>query len=362
MNQLYFERLQHKLKENNIDAMLISPSQELRFILGNTPDLCERFQGLFIKNNGECFYICNLLTSGEMNTYIDNRVTLYEWFDGNEYIHVVGQALSRHQLIGKTIAVNSTAQACRILEIADRFHLTLVPGSKLLEEIRIIKTEKEVEDMRISSYIADKVFEDLLHYIRPGLKEIDIINHFNELFIKFGGEYASSVVAFGANSSYPHYIGTQAVIKEKDVVLLDFGGYYNGMRSDITRTIFVGGITNIQKKVYQIVLDANNAGEKSAFTGAFIPDIDKAARDVISKAGYGKYFTTRLGHGIGYMGHEAPDIKQSNNRYLEKGMAFTIEPGIYLTGDFGIRIEDVVVITDKGTEILNKVTKDIIVL
>ncbi|MCK9216602.1 MAG: Xaa-Pro peptidase family protein [Firmicutes bacterium] len=362
MNQLYFDRLLKELKKNDIDAMLIAPSDELRFILGNTPDLCERFQGLFIKENGDSFYICNLLTAGEMKTYLNEEVQLYEWFDGDEYIDVVEKALNDYQLVGKTIAVNSTAQACRILEIAEKFELKLIPGNQILEEIRIIKTEKEIESLKQSSCIADKVFEDLLNYIRPGIKEVDIRNYFVQLFLKHGGEYASSVVAFGANSSYPHYMGTQAVIQEKDIVLLDFGGYYNGMRSDITRTIFVGDITDKQKEIYRIVLNANEAGIKAAFSGAFIPDIDKAARDIICKEGYGEYFTTRLGHGIGYMGHEAPDIKQSNKRYLEKGMAFTIEPGIYLTGCFGIRIEDVVVITDKGTEVLNNVTKDIVVL
>jgi Xaa-Pro dipeptidase len=134
------------------------------------------------------------------------------------------------------------------------------------------------------------------------------------------------------------------------------------MFSDISRTLFTGGVTGEQANIYDICRKSTETGEAACFEGAFIPDIDRAARAVIDAAGYGEFFINRLGHGVGYMGHEAPDIKASNPRKLEKGMCFSIEPGINLPGKYGMRVEDVVAITENGTEILNKSTHDMIII
>ncbi|HBV68364.1 MAG TPA: aminopeptidase P family protein, partial [Clostridiales bacterium] len=131
------------------------------------------------------------------------------------------------------------------------------------------------------------------------------------------------------------------------------------MCADMSRTVFVGDISEEEKKVYEIILASQEAGERAAVEGAYIPDVDRAAREIIENAGYGKYFPTRLGHGIGYSVHEAPDIKASNKRKLEKGMVFSIEPGIYMAGKFGMRIENIVAVTENGNEVLNKASKEI---
>ena len=180
--------------------------------------------------------------------------------------------------------------------------------------------------------------------------------------LEAGGTDPWSIVASGPNSSYPHYTGYGRIIGEQDIIVLDFGCAYHGLYSDMTRTVFVGGITDKQREIYNLVFQANAAGEATAVKDAFIPQVDKAARDVINNAGYGDYFFTRLGHGIGYMIHEGPDIKKNNDRPLQTGMAFSIEPGIYLGGEFGVRIEDIVLVTDNGNEILNKSTKELIII
>jgi Xaa-Pro dipeptidase len=126
--------------------------------------------------------------------------------------------------------------------------------------------------------------------------------------------------------------------------------------------VFVGGISDEYRKIYEICRKATEAGQAAAFEGAFIPDVDKAAREIIDNAGYKEYFIYRVGHGIGYMGHEAPDIKASNPRKLEKGMCFSIEPGINIPGKIGMRVENIVAITDNGTEVLNKATHDLIII
>ena len=143
---------------------------------------------------------------------------------------------------------------------------------------------------------------------------------------------------------------------------MDFGCIYKGYHSDMTRTIFIGGITQEEKEIYKIVLKANLKGIEKAKENVKIKEIDNCSREYITSKGYGKYFTTRLGHGLGLSVHEEPEISSKNNRELEKGMVFTIEPGIYIKGKFGIRIEDAIAITEKGVEVLNNSTKNIVIL
>lgn len=362
MNKFYFTKLVNAINHKRLDAMLIVPSDELKFIIGESPYLCERFQGLFVKKDGSYFYVCNLLTSEEIQKVLGANVKVYDWFDGDNYIDTVKKAFVENDLIGKTIGVDSTTRAFEVLDIMNNLDVKFIDAKNMLEEIRIHKTSEELENLRIASKIADEAFAEVILHIKPKMTEKDVKEKLCNIMLEKGGESPGALVAAGANSSYPHYIKNTGVIKEKDIVLLDYGCVYKGMKSDISRTVFVGDITKEQKKVYDIVKNAIEAAEKVVAVDAFIPDIDKAARGLIEKEGYGKYFTTRLGHGIGYMGHEAPDIKASNPRYLEKNMAFSIEPGIYIGGNFGVRIEDIVITTENGTEIINKASKDMIII
>lgn len=364
MRNRYFNKLVDLINGEDIDALMIAPSEDMKLILGNSPYLCERFQGLFIKKSGESFYICNLLLEDQIKKMVDEDVKIYTWWDGSIFTDTVKKVFEENELISKTVGVNVGARAFNILEIMDKVDVNFVSSKDLMEEAGIIKDEKELEFLRKSSNIADRAFEEILKFIKPGLREGEIREKLITTMKEFGGIQAGAIVAVGPNSGYPHYtmVDGGIKVKNKDIVLMDFGCEYKGFRSDCTRTVFVGDITEEQKKIYNLVLEANLAGEKMALKGAYIPDIDRAAREIIEKAGYGDKFITRLGHGIGYMRHEAPDIKQSNCRYLEDGMAFTIEPGIYLANNFGVRIEDVLAITKDGTEVLNRTTKEIIIL
>ncbi len=358
----YLNKLVNIMKKEALDAMLIAPSEEMKFLLGSSTHLCERFQALIVKNDGEYFYICNLLTADEIKEILGEGIKVYSWFDGDGFIDTAKKAFEENGLTGKTIGVNSTERACIILDLMKNIDIKFVNGKPFLEEMRIIKTNEEIKDLRKAAQITDETFSELLKFIKPGMKEADVANFINKTFIEKGAQPGFAMVCSGPNSALPHYASDQRVIQEKDIVLLDYGCIYNSMCADMTRTIFVGGATEEEIKMYEYVLEANIAGESKAVEGAYIPDIDKAARDVVYESGYGDTFVTRLGHGIGYSLHEAPDIKQSNKRYLEKGMAFSIEPGIYRVGEFGIRIEDILVITENGTEILNQASKEIIVI
>jgi len=361
MKEIHIKRLTSLMKNENLDAVLVFPSEELKFFIGFSPTTCERFQALFIKSDGSYFYLCNLIYTEELKDVIKD-IKIVSWFDGEIMADAVAKLLKTEGLAGKKIGVNSTAPAFSTLEIAEKTDITFVNAKPLLEEMRIIKSAEELENMRISSAIADKVFNEVIKFIQPGQKEGDIKAFLHEKMINHGGTKPWAIVAAGSNSSFPHYAGNDRVIGTPDVVLLDFGCTYNDMCSDISRMVFVGSVTEEQRKVYEICRKSTEAGEAACFEGAFIPDIDKASRDIIAEAGYNDAFFTRLGHGIGFMGHEAPDIKTSNPRKLEKGMCFTIEPGINLLGKFGMRVEDVVAITENGTEILNKATHEMIII
>jgi len=357
----FFDKLVALMNSNGIDAILTAPSEELKFLLGFSPMMCERFQGLFIKKDGNYFYVCNLLYTGELKNAVGD-IKVHDWFDGEFMPEAVSKILDKEGLIGKTIGVNSTAPAFSLLDIVDKTKIKLVNAKPLFEEMRIIKTAEELNDLRTSSAIADKAFSEVIKFIKPGMKEGDIKDFLFSTMVKHGGEVTEGIVATGPNSSYGHYMGSDRVVQAQDVVLLDFGCTYNGMWSDISRVVFVGGITDEQRKIYDLCRESTEAGEAACFEGAFIPDIDKASRDILDKAGYKENFDHRLGHGIGYMVHEAPDIKASNPRKLEKGMCFTIEPGINISGKIGMRVEDVIAITDAGAENLNKSTHELIII
>ncbi|MBQ9844617.1 MAG: aminopeptidase P family protein [Oscillospiraceae bacterium] len=360
MNLFYKDKLCEVLQKNNVDAILIAPGEELEFILGHTTHICERFQALFIKATGEYFYVCNKLTEDEISMYMDGN-KVYGWYDKEGFLPTVQKALEENGLIGATIGVNSTERAFLVLDIMQNIDVKFINGKPLLERMRICKTEEEIENLRIAGRITDETYYEIVKYAKPGMTEKDVVDFIKEEFAKRGADFGFAIIASGENAALPHYNDDKRVIQEQDVLLCDFGCIYKGLCADMTRTFFVGGVTEEQKKMYDYVLRSQQAGVDAAVNGAFIPDVDKASRDIIDESGYGHTFVTRLGHGIGYSIHEAPDIKQSNPMYLEPGMTFSIEPGIYRVGEFGIRIEDIVLVTENGNETLNNATKELIV-
>ena len=363
MNQVYMEKLIEKMKEAGLDAVLISPSAEMNFFLGDSPMQCERFQGLFVKADGDMFYVCNLLYGGEMRHLLPESIPVYTWFDGEVMSQVVGKVLEEKGLKGKKIGVDSAAQAFNILDLMENAGVTFANAKLLFEEVRIHKTHEELDGLRAAAHLVDEVFSEVLGYIRPGMTEQDVKDFLFNKMTERGGYDLWAIVACGPNGSYPHYTGSSRTIAEKDVLLMDFGCTLNNMCADMTRTVFIGDATDREKELYRIVKASQETAEDMVKEGAFAPDIDAAARKVLGEYGYAETLINRVGHGIGYMIHEQPEIKASNPRKLEKGMAFSIEPGIYLAGDIGIRIEDIVVINENGErEILNKSTKELIIL
>ena len=361
LNHSLIEKIAKQLQQDDVAALLVAPSHDLMFLVNHKPYLCERFQAFVITASKEVFYICNQLTELEAQSFMENH-PVYAWKDSDGFVEVTRTAFEKYNLLGKRIAVNGAVRAFNLVKLMDAMEFTPTNGKDYLELTRIIKTSEELDNLRKSSAIVDKVFEDLIHFIKPGMTEGDVNNEIIRLCALYGGEDChGGIVAVDANAANPHYFGTSGVIGEHAVVEMDFGCTYKGMYSDITRTVIVGEATEREKEIYNLVLQANLAGEAAAKKGAWIPDVDLAARKVIEDAGYGNEFNHRLGHGIGYAGHEAPYIHGDYKMHLDCGMAFTVEPGIYIPNEIGIRIEDVVIINEHGeTEILNKCTKELI--
>ncbi|MFD1850599.1 M24 family metallopeptidase [Oceanobacillus bengalensis] len=244
------------------------------------------------------------------------------------------------------------------------FEVELIPVSGLIEEIRMIKTSEELDTMKKAAKIADDAFLHIRSFIKPGVKEIEISNEL-EFFMRRQGATSSSfdtIVASGVRSALPHGVASDKEIKSGELVTLDYGALFEGYCSDITRTVAVGEISSELRNIYNTVLEANIRGIKGIKPGITGVEADALTRDYITEKGYGEYFGHSTGHGVGLEVHEGPSLSTRSKSTLEPGMIVTVEPGIYIAGLGGCRIEDDVVVTEDGNERLTFAPKELIQL
>lgn len=244
------------------------------------------------------------------------------------------------------------------------FPVELKPAQFILNDLRASKTPAELESMIQAQRIAEKALDDVLGMLRPGLTEREVAAELTYRMLLHGGEGNSfdPIVVTGTKSSMPHGVPGDRVIEEGDFVTMDFGTLKNGYCSDMTRTVAIGRADYEMRRVYDIVLRAQLAGIESARCGISGKEIDEAARSVIRDAGYGDFFGHSFGHSLGLEIHESPNASPSEKRSMPEGAVISAEPGIYLPGKFGVRIEDVLYLGKNGTEILTKAPKELIVL
>lgn len=241
---------------------------------------------------------------------------------------------------------------------------TLVPAQDLPDGLRASKDGEELAAMEKAQRITDEAFQAILNFIRPGQTEREVAARLVYELLRRGGERVSfdPIVAAGANGSKPHAVPGDTVIQPGMFVTMDFGCVWRGYCSDMTRTVAVGRVTEEMEKVYNVVLQAQLAGIAAAKAGATGHDVDAAARKVIEDAGYGPYFGHSFGHSVGVEIHESPNATPANNKPLPLGAAVSAEPGIYLPGRFGVRIEDVVVLQEGGCQDITLAKKDLLIL
>ena len=247
---------------------------------------------------------------------------------------------------------------------SEKLQAELVPASAFLRELRAQKDPEELERLERAQRIAEQALGQILTEIRPGVTEKEIAARLQYLMLHFGAEKMSfdPIVASGPNGSMPHAVPTERKIRPGEFVTMDFGCVYKGYCSDMTRTVCVGRPTEEMERVYGVVLAAQLAGIAAARAGATGAEIDGAAREVIRQAGYGEYFGHAFGHGVGAEIHESPNATPGNEKPLPVGSVISAEPGIYLPGRFGVRIEDLVVVTPDGCSLLNHAPKALTIL
>ena len=349
MNQKLLNLLAAETARWELDAFFMAPSAELTALIGFSPFYCFRIQGLFILADGRCAYLCNRLSSDELSNALPG-VPVYAWHDNDGYLETFHQLFEDFGLLGKRIGVNKTVRAFDVLSIMAHFPVQFVDASELFPEVSIHKTDVQIGYMRRAAAIAGEALQKTLPLIHSGMTEQDLRHTLVENMRQLGGEEPEAMIASGPNSGYPHYFEETRTLQPGDAIIIDFGCAYCNYRTDITRMVYLGEMSELQRRLYGLVLQASQVAISCLHAGErWIPAIDASARNLIDTGGYRNAFTTRLGHGIGVMGHEAPEIKACNPRFLEGGMCFSIEPGIYLGKEGGVRIEDCACILPDGT-------------
>lgn len=282
---------------------------------------------------------------------------------GMSYSAVINQLLADDHV--KTVALEDDALThAEYLRWQDNLIAKAVPMRGMMDGLRRIKTEAELSHIVAAQRIAERAFDEILDDIRPGVTEKQIAAKLTYLMLLYGGENMSfdPIVVAGANSSKPHGVPGDNPIAEGDFVTMDFGCIVHGYCSDMTRTVAVGYATDEMAAVYDTVLRAQRAGIAAAKPGATGREVDQAARSLIEAAGYGDCFGHGFGHGVGLFIHEEPRASQSWDQPLEDGVVLTAEPGIYLPGRFGVRIEDMLYLTGDTCRNLTEAPKELLIL
>ena len=249
-------------------------------------------------------------------------------------------------------------------ELKKNIKSEILPIGKIISNLRAVKNEYEIECIRKSQEIADKAFSETLKYITEGVTEKDIKAELEYHMSKGGSEMPSfdTIVLFGEHTSLPHGTPTERKLKNRDIILIDFGATYEAYASDNTRTFFFGEPSDKQKKAYTTVLNAHIAARNLIVPGMLGKDADKIARDFLDDSGYENLFGHSLGHGVGLDIHENVRLSPKSDDILEENMIFSIEPGVYLKKEFGIRVEDIYVLKSDGVHSLTTLSKDLLIL
>ena len=344
------EKLRELMRTKKIDYMIIGPGSNMFYLTGFTEEQMER-PLFFVIDNWNAYFLAPKLYEEQLSNFHFPVITYSD--DENPY-----KKLSIEK--GKVIAVDDTLWSSFTIDIMNYFSPSqLVKANEIMKELRIIKDDEEIEIMKKGVEIAEKSFLNTISQIKAGLTERKIAKMLIDEFINNGADGISfePIVTSGPNTSMPHLRSTNREVRNGDIIIFDFGIKYKGYSTDTTRVVSLGKPSEEAIKIYEIVKEAQRRAEDSVKEGVMACDIDKAARQTISSYGYGGYFIHRTGHGIGIDVHEEPYIAPNYKRKLEKNMVFTIEPGIYLPGKFGIRIEDMVYVNKKGV-IMNNLEKD----
>lgn len=358
------ERLIALLRTSGLDAVALNPGPTLTYLTGLHFHLMERPVVLLVAAGQTPAIVLPELEMPKVGLFPYEVLPFPYGENPSAWEEAFRSAARALGLDGKRIGVEP--RQMRLLEF--RYLQAGAPGaefpdaSRVLAELRLRKDALEIERMRRAVHIAQQALESTLPLIKMGMTEKELAAELVLQLFRAGSDPEipfSPIVSSGPNSANPHASPTDRPLQAGDLLVVDWGAAYEGYISDLTRTFAVGEVAPEFVKIHQIAQAANAAGRAAAHPGVTAAEVDRAARRVIEEAGYSEFFTHRTGHGIGMEGHEEPYIRGDNEQVLEPGMAFTVEPGIYLPGRNGVRIEDNVVITAEGSTCLSDFPREI---
>lgn len=333
-------------------AAVLGLSSNLRYLTGFSDEPGERLLLLIVPSEGEGTLIVPELYADQIKTH-SPAAALWLWSDGEDPWKLVREVAQQLSPLSGKLLLDDSLWAMFALPVQDAFSERaggLV--SDVMEGLRERKDEGEIAAMRRAGEIADAAYAAVTAERISALTEIDLASRLESEMLAGGADGIAfqTLVASGPNSALPHYRAGTRRIQSGDVVILDFGCRVNGYCSDMTRTVVCGDSDKKLRRIHEAVRRAHEAAREKVRSGVGAQEIDAAARNVLTDAGYGANFTHRTGHGIGLDVHESPYIVEGNEQRLDLGMAFSIEPGAYFTGAYGVRIEDIVVVTEEGAE------------
>lgn len=349
------EKLRALMEKAIIDAYLVTSPANLRYLTNFTGTA-----GMALITLEQAFFITDFRYIEQASEQIQGMTIIQHQGDIVSEILKLMESESVN-VLGFEDAVMTYADYSIFEEVIDA---ELAPASGLIEKLREQKDDGEIAIIEKACAIADEGFDHVLKMIRPGMTEIEVANQLDFYMRSLGASGTSfeTIVASGARSALPHGVASEKMVEQGDLITLDFGCVYQGYVSDITRTFAIGDPGQQLKDIYQIVLEAQKKVLEVAQAGVTGSQLDAVARDFISEAGYGEAFGHSTGHGIGMEIHEGPNISRSNDEPLMEGNVITDEPGIYLAGLGGVRIEDDLVILAEGNRILTQSPKELIIL
>ena len=344
-----------------------------------------QLDAMLLTHQANRFYVTGFPSSGTDGAALVTRSAAY-YFTDSRYTEAAGKRLSGLFTMGTVTAkrgyevlfneVIASENLRRVgfedayMTVAgyrkykEKLNCELVAASDILKELRQVKDADEIQALTDAQRIAEKALQEIYNDLRPGAVEREIAAKLQYLMLHYGAEDKSfdPIVVSGPNGSLPHGVPTDRAMQSGEFVTMDFGCIYRGYCSDMTRTVAIGYATDEMRRVYDTVLSAQQAGIRTAKAGVTGKAVDAAARDVIAAAGYGKYFAHAFGHGVGVEIHESPNASSVNDKPLPCGAVISAEPGIYIPGKLGVRIEDVIVITDNGNNNLMNAPKELTIL
>ncbi len=354
------ERVITNMKKAELECLIVSDPYSIFYLTGRMIHPGERMLILLIQGSGEMALLCNRLFAQQKS----DSFKLIEYDDTEDCVQILSNCIPKQNPSAK-IGIDKNWRALFLLRLMQqRGDLVPVLGSFAVDEERMYKDSDEIEKMRLSSRMNDEAVRRLIGTIHEGDRECDLAQRYTEIALSLGAQGVSfePLICFGAGGAEPHHTTGSTPLQKGDMIILDVGLALDGYMSDMTRTVVLGRASDEQRKIYELVRTANAAAKAAVRPGVPLRKIDAAARNVICDAGYGEMFIHRTGHGIGLEVHEGADVSASSAAIAKEGMIFSIEPGIYLNEKFGVRIEDLVLVTKDGCECLNQLDRELIEL